>query len=136
MLLKILIRRQCVHSCLCERWLCLLQKSPKTVFVAQTLQKGIEFVEGEYSKVNSLQNKWAVKVFREWKLVEKLKIPVLDPGGAFKDYCELHKVQPFSSTDLESMDTCLLNYWFSKFLPHVTNAEGQGVISFVLMYKS
>ena len=41
----------------------------------------------------------------------KVEVPVLDPGGAFKDYCALYKVQPFSSTNLESMDACLLNYW-------------------------
>ena len=52
-------------------------------------------------------------MFREWK------VPVLDPGGAFKDYCELHKVQPLS-TDLKSMDA----YWLSKFVQEVVNAEG------------
>ena len=46
--------------------------------------------------------KWAVKVFREWKASRKVKVPVLDPGGALKDYCELHKVQPLT-TELESM---------------------------------
>ena len=78
------------------------------------------------------------KSFSRMEASRKVEVPVLDPGGAFKDYCELHKVQPFSSADLESMDTCLLNYWFwfSKFLPDVTNAEGEGVISFVLMCKS
>ena len=53
-------------------------------------------------------------MFREWK------VPVLDPGGAFKDYCELHKVQPLS-TDLKSMDA----YWLSKFVQEVVNAEGE-----------
>ena len=70
------------------------------------------------------------KSFSRMEASRKVEVPVLDPGGAFKDYCALYKVQPFSSIDLESMDTCLLNYWFSKFVPDVTNAEGEGVFSF------
>ena len=65
-----------------------------------------------------------VKIFREWTASKKVKVPVLDPGGALKDYCELHKVQPLS-TDLESMDACSLNYWLSKFVQEATNAEGE-----------
>ena len=49
----------------------------------------------------------------------------LDLSGAFKDYCELHKVQPLS-TDLESMDACSLNYWVSKVVQEVANDEGEG----------
>ena len=60
----------------------------------------------------------------------KVEAPVLDPGGALKDYCELYKVQLFSSSDLETMDTCLLNYWFSKFVSDVTNAAGEGLFLF------
>ena len=56
----------------------------------------VELVKGEYSKVNSLQNKWAVKVFREW-IASRVEVLVLDLGGAFKYYCDLHKVQPLSA---------------------------------------
>ena len=42
----------------------------------------------------------------------------------FKDYYELHKVQPFSN-DLESMDTCPLNCWLRQFVQEVANAEGE-----------
>ena len=95
-LLKILLGRRCVHSWLCERWQRLLKKSPKAVFVAQKLR--VELVKEEHSKVNSLQKKkWAVKVFREWIASRKVEVLVLDPGGAFKNNCELQKVQPFST---------------------------------------
>ena len=76
------------------------------------------------------KNKWAVKVFHEWKASKKVEVPVLDQGGPFKDYCELHKVQPLS-TDLESIDTCSLNYWLSKFVREVANAA-EGVREFLL----
>ena len=66
-----------------------------------------------------------VKVFQEWKAIRKVEVPVLDPGRTFKDYCELHKGHPLSS-DLESMDVCSLNYWLSKFVQEVANAEGEG----------
>ena len=56
-----------------------------------------------------------VKVFHEWKARRKVEVPVLNPGGAFKDYRELHKVQPLS-TDLEIMDACSLDYLLSKFV--------------------
>ena len=85
-------------------------------------RRRVELVKGEYSKVNSLQKQMGVKVFPEWKASRKVEVPVLDPAGALKDYCELHKVQPLS-TDLESMDACSLNYWFSKFVQEVVNAE-------------
>ena len=66
-----------------------------------------------------------VKIFREWTASKKVKVPVLNRGGALKDYCELHKIQPLS-TDLESMDACSLNYLLSKFVQEATNAEGEG----------
>ena len=39
-------------------------------------------------------------------------MPVLDPGGLFKDY-DLHKVATVS-TGIEEMDTLSLNYWLSE----------------------
>ena len=45
----------------------------------------------------------------------KVKVPVLDAGGAFKDYGDLSKVQSLS-TDLASMDANALNYRLSKFV--------------------
>ena len=35
------------------------------------------------------KNKWALKLFWEWQLQREMKVPILDPGGLFKDY-ELH----------------------------------------------
>ena len=37
------------------------------------------------------KNKWALKIFREWKQQSEMKVPILHPGGPFKDY-ELHKL--------------------------------------------
>ena len=93
-------------------------RSPKTAEDESNLLKE------SIPKSTVYKNKWAVKLFREWKASRKVQRPVLDPGGAFKDYSELHKVQPLS-TDLESMDACSLNYWLSKFVQEVSNAEGE-----------
>ena len=58
-------------------------------------------------KLTVYKNKRAVKVFREWKTSKSVEVPVLDPGEALKDCCELHRAQPLS-TDLESMEACSL----------------------------
>ena len=107
-----------MHLRLCERWQRLLKKSPKAV----TAEDESNLSEESFPKSTVYKNKWAVKVFRELKASRKVEVPVFDPGGALKDYCELHKVQPLS-TDLESMDACSLNYWLSKFVQEVVNAE-------------
>ena len=59
--------------------------------------------------------------------VEKLNFMCLIRAEPLENYCELHKVQPLS-TDLESMDACSLNYWRSKFVQEVANAE-EGKVS-------
>ena len=41
------------------------------------------------------KNKWTLKLFREWQQQREVKVPILDPGGLFKDY-ELHKANPVS----------------------------------------
>ena len=46
-----------------------------------------------------------------------MKVPVLDPGGVFKDY-DLHKVVTLS-TGIEEMDALSLNYWLRKFVMEV-----------------
>ena len=56
----------------------------------------VEPVKGEYSKVNSLQKQMGDQGFCEW-IASRVEVLVLDPGGAFKDYCDLHKVQPLST---------------------------------------
>ena len=99
-------------------------RSPKTAEDESNLLKE------SIPKSTVYKNKWAVKVFREWKASKKVEVPVLDPDGAFKDYCELHKVQ-LLSTDLGRMNTCSLNYWLSKFVRDVANAAG-GVREFLL----
>ena len=32
------------------------------------------------------KNKWVLNIFRELQLQRELKVPVLNPGGLFKDY--------------------------------------------------
>ena len=46
------------------------------------------------SSSTKYKNKWALKLFREWQQQRVMKVPILDPGGLFKDY-ELHKVTSF-----------------------------------------
>ena len=57
----------------------------------------------------SYKTRWAIKICHEWQINRKVKLPVPDPGGAFKDYADLYKVQSLS-TDLANMDTNTLNY--------------------------
>ena len=50
-------------------------------------------------------------------------MPVLDPGGLFKDF-DLHKVTTVS-TGIEEMDALSLNYWLSKFVIEVAKKTGE-----------
>ena len=52
-----------------------------------------------------------------------MKVPILDPGGLFKDY-ELHKVTPVSC-EIEDMDAISLNYWLTKFVMEVARDSGE-----------
>ena len=52
-----------------------------------------------------------------------MKVPILDPGGLFKDY-ELHKVTPVSC-EIEDMDAISLNYWLTKFVMEVAKDSGE-----------
>ena len=69
------------------------------------------------------KNKWALKPFREWQQQREMKVPILDPGGLFKDY-ELHKVNPVSC-EIEDMDAISLNYWLTKFVMEVAKDSGE-----------
>ena len=50
-------------------------------------------------------------------------MPVLDPGGLFKDY-DLHKVATVS-TGIKEMDALSLNYWLTKFVMEVAKKTGE-----------
>mgnify|MGYP001800122500 CR=1 FL=1 len=54
------------------------------------------------------KTKWAIKIFREWQINRKVKVPVVETGGAFEDYGYLSIVQSLS-TDLANMDVNALN---------------------------
>ena len=69
------------------------------------------------------KKKWALKIFREWQQQREMKVPILDPGGLFKDY-ELHKVNPVSC-EIEDMDAISLNYWLAKFVMEVAKDSGE-----------
>ena len=69
------------------------------------------------------KNKWALKLFREWQQQRVMKVPILDPGGLFKNY-ELHKVTPVSC-EIEDMDAISLNYWLTKFVIEVAKDSGE-----------
>ena len=60
------------------------------------------------------KNKLGLKLFREWQQQREIKVPILDPGGLFKDY-ELHKVNPVSC-EMKDMGVISLNYWLTKFV--------------------
>ena len=95
-----------------------LKKATKAVFRSpKTAEDESNLLKESISEVNSLQKtNGQSKFFREWKASRKVQRPVLDPGGAFKDYSELHKVQPLS-TDLESMDACSLKLLAQQICP-------------------
>ena len=63
-----------------------------------------------------------MKIFHEWQVNRKDNVPVLDAGGAYKDYGDLSKVRSLS-TDLANMDANTLNYWLSKFVQEVVKSE-------------
>ena len=63
------------------------------------------------------KNKWALKLFQEWQQQREMKVPILDPGGLFKDY-EYHKVTPVSC-EIKDMVAISLNYWLTKFVMEV-----------------
>ena len=81
-------------------------------------------LQGSIPKSTAYKTKWAIKIFREWQINRKVKVPVLDAGGAFKDHRDFSKVQPLS-TDLANMNANALNYWLSKFVQEVENSEGK-----------
>ena len=48
-----------------------------------------KLLQGSIPKSTAYKTKWAIKIFHEWQMNRKVKLPVLDPGGAFKDYADL-----------------------------------------------
>lgn len=82
-----------------------------------------ELVEKSVPSSTKYKNKWALSVFGEWQFARTIKVPVLDPGGLFKDY-DLHKVATVS-TGIEEMDALSLNYWLSKFVMEVAKKAGE-----------
>ena len=38
------------------------------------------------------KNKRSAKVFREWQMSRVVQVPLIDSGGLFKDWTNLHKV--------------------------------------------
>ena len=74
-----------------------------------------EIVEKAVPSSTKYKNKWALSVFGEWQFARTIKVPVLDPGGLFKDY-DLQKVATVS-TGIEEMDALSLNYWLIKWYP-------------------
>ena len=79
-----------------------------------------ELVEKAVPSSTKYNNKWTLSGFGEWQFARTIKVPVLDPGGLFKDY-DLHKI----STGIEEMDALSLNYWLSKFVMEVAKKTGE-----------
>ena len=81
-------------------------------------------LEWSIPKSTAYKTKWGIKIFHQCQINRKVKVPVPDAGGAFKDYGDLSKVQSLS-TDLANMDANALNYWLSKFVQEAVNSEGK-----------
>ena len=79
-----------------------------------------ELVEKAVPSSTKYKNKWTLSVFGERQFARTIKVPVLDPGGLFKDY-DLHKI----STGIEEKDALSLNYWLSKFVTEVAKKTGE-----------
>ena len=62
-------------------------RSPKTE------EEESKLLQESIPKSNAYKTKWAIKIFHHWQINRKVKVPVLDAGGAFKDYGDLSKVQ-------------------------------------------
>ena len=80
-----------------------------------------ELVEKAVPSSTKYKNKWTLSVFGEWQFARTIKVPILDPGGLFKD---LHKAATVS-TGIEEMDALSLNYWLSKFVMEVAKKTGE-----------
>ena len=53
----------------------------------KTGEEESKLLQGSISKSTAYKTKWAINIFHEWQINRKVKLPVLDPGGAFKiDY--------------------------------------------------
>ena len=81
-----------------------------------------KFLKQSIPKLTAYKTKWVMKIFHEWQVNRKDNVPVLDAGGAYKDYGDLSKVRSLS-TDLANMDANTLNYWLSKFVQEVVKSE-------------
>ena len=93
-------------------------RSPKTG------EEESKLLEGSIPKSTAYNTKFAIKIFHHWQINRKVKVPVLDADGTFKDYGVLSKVQSLS-TDLANMDPNALNYWLSKVVQEVANSQGK-----------
>jgi hypothetical protein len=75
----------------------------------KTVEEEVNLVQRATPSSRQYKNKWAVNIFNEWHSARRLKVPVVEPGGLFKEY-ELYKV---SSLPLDALS---LNYCLSKFV--------------------
>ena len=80
-------------------------------------------MQGSIHKSTAYKTNWGIKIFNEWQINRKVKGPILDPGGAFKDLEDLYlKVQSLSK-DLANMGANIINYWLSKFVQEVATSQ-------------
>ena len=82
-------------------------REPKTFCEEEAL------VEKAVPSSTKYKTKWALSVFGEWQFARTMKVPVLDPGGLFKDY-DLHKVATLS-TGIEENVLLLIALLKSRF---------------------
>ena len=59
----------------------------------KTGEEESKLLQGSIPRSTAYKTNWAIKIFYEWQINRKAKLPALDPGGAFKDYADLCEVQ-------------------------------------------
>ena len=51
----------------------------------KTGEEESKLLQESIPKSTAYKTEWAIKIFHEWQINRKVKLPVLDPGGAFTD---------------------------------------------------
>ena len=58
--------------------------------VPKSSEEESKLLKESVHKSTVYKNKWSAKVFREWQMSHVVQVPVIDSGGVFKDWTNLH----------------------------------------------
>ena len=59
---------------------------------SKTGEEESKLLQGSIPTSTAYDTTWAIKMFHQWQINRKVKVPVLDAGGAFKDFGDSFKV--------------------------------------------